>query len=136
MVPPDLFWQGVSWGWPGIAPQRQEHRQLIPELQVKNKDHVNWKGLLWVRFSNSFSSLEAAVSVSSKIIFMLWEQTILYPSAQSYARWQGQPVPGRLLCLGWGQHTPHLILRPGVPTAIATPYIPGGSVQCEQLAYV
>lgn len=32
-VPPTCFWQDVSWGWPGAAPQCQEHHQLPSELQ-------------------------------------------------------------------------------------------------------
>lgn len=64
-----------------MVPQCQEHHcQLIPELQVRNKDQINLKGLPEVRFSISFSSLEAAVSASSKISFMLWEQNIPNPS--------------------------------------------------------
>lgn len=64
--------------------QCQEHHcQLIPELEVGNKDQIILKGLPEVGFSISFSSLEAAVSASSEITFMLWEQSIPSPSGQS-----------------------------------------------------
>jgi len=71
LVPPAFFWQGVSRGWRGMAAQHPEHRQLIPKLQIKSKDHIYLKRSPQVRFSNSFTSVAAAVPTSSKIISML-----------------------------------------------------------------